>query len=283
VILWTIFLALARCAVRESRTLGSVQSNNLLYVTALLSLQPASALFLWTVIGLLLLAPAITAPLAKIPEIRLALWPLSAGQGRMLRIFTRPALRRVPWLWRVPGLEARQLLRTLDVYVALIFSVTGTAYRLFARDPDPAAFGVLSLMVVSSLSTLAQNLFTLDGPARLRWQQSPQRGYVHLWRKGRWLLGLATVLSTGLSAQGAAAGMLLCLAVGHHNSVLAPTESEAWRFSSGRFFPHGFLQVVASFSCGIAVTRGEWQFLAGALLVYVASLFLYGWVLERTS
>ena len=281
--LWRIFVALARCAIRDTRSLGSVQGNNLLYFFALVTYQQAeSAYFLWTIMGMLLVLPALAAPVAKLPELRLGLWPVSKGQSRLLRVFIRPALRAAPRLWRVPGLEARQLLQTLDVYAALVLAVGGTAYRVFAAEPEPEANGVISLLVVICLSTLAQNLFTLDGPARLRWQQSSRPGYVHLWRKGRWLLGLAMVLSVGLSPLTAATGMLICLAVGHHNSVLAMTESAAWRFSSGQFIPHGLLQVGVCFACGIPVSRGDWRFLAGALVAYLASLFLYGWIMERS-
>lgn len=168
------------------------------------------------------------------------------------------------------------------MYVELAFGVSGTIYRFVSEKPEPAAFGVLSLMVVVSLSTLAQNLFTLDGAARLRWEQSPRLGYEHLWRKGRWLLGMSAIFCAGLSPAAAVTGMLICLAIGHHNSVLRMTESAAWGSSSGQFFPHGFLQVEACFAGGIAVARGEPLCLFVALLAYLASLFVYGWVFERS-
>lgn len=139
----------------------------------------------------------------------------------------------------------------------------------------------MTLLVVLSLSTLGQNLFTLDGAARVRWRLAPARGALTLWRKGRVLLGLTIALTLLLKPLAALAGMLAALAIGHHNSALAPRESPPWRFSAGRFFPHGLLQAVSCFACGIAVARGEWVFLALASFAYAASLVLYGWALEK--
>lgn len=251
------------------------------YVAALMAMQPESAVFLVTLLGLLVLGPAMLSPLAKIPEIRLAMWPVSGLKRMVLGVFTRPEVRAAPFLWRLPGLEARQLVRTLDLYSAVAFSTGGMAYRFLADAPEPAAFGVLSVLVVVSLSTLAQNLFTLDGAARLRWELSPRRGWVHLWRKGRWLLGVTVVLTGGLAPLAGLTGMLVSLAVGHHTSVLVAAESPAWRFSAGRFFPQGFLQLAAGAGCGMAVAQGNYWYLPGAAVLYGVSLMVYGWVMER--
>ncbi len=276
-ILW----ALGKSAWRDTRSLGSVQGNNLFYFALLLTAQPESAAFLWFVLGLLLLIPALATPLAKIPEMRLALWPLPRWAQRALRLFSVPSSSAAPWLWRMPTLEARQLARTLDVWIAFLFAISGTLYRFLARTPDRAALDLLALIVVLSLGTLTQNLFTLDGPARARWRLSPQRGFVALWRKGLPVITLAVLFTLALNPLAALAAILASLALGHHNSVLHPTDSPPWRFSSGRFLPHGILQVVANFGCGVAVARGDWAFLLGAAGAYLLSLLLYGWIWER--
>ncbi len=268
-------------AKRESASLSSIQGNNVFYWLALLSLQPDSALIWWIALGLILLLPALLSPFAKIPEARLHLWPLSKRAIQLLRPFTQPLRRSSPWLWRAPILELRQLLRTLDFYFALLFALSATAYRLFWPDPEPDALNAMSMLVVLALSTLAQNLFTLDGSARKRWKLSPVRGAMLLFRKGRILLATATILCLALSPLAAFTAMLAALAIGHHNSVLAPQDSVPWRFSAGRFFPHGLLQVVASFAAGIAVARADYTILAATIAAYLCSLAIYGWLWEH--
>ncbi|WP_031495706.1 hypothetical protein [Bryobacter aggregatus] len=278
-----IFGAIARSAWREIYALGSIQGNNFTWFALLLTMQPESMGFIWALLGLLLVLPALTAPLAKIPQIRLALWPLEDWQRKSLRWLTKPETMPSPWLWRLaPVLELRQIPRTLDFWLAVLLATSGTAYRFLASKPDREAYPVIAMLVVLALSTLAQNLFALDGAGgRQRWKLSPIRGARVLARKGLWLLVIALILTAGLSPLGALAGMLAALAVGHHASVMTPIDAGAWRFSSGQFFPHGFFQVIGMFSCGIATARGEWMYLALAAAAYGISLMVYGWVLEK--
>jgi len=270
-------------AYREVRTLNSIQGNNFFFFALLLSMQPESMVFIWTVLGLVMMLPALAAPLARIPEIRMKLWPLEVWQTRLLRPFTKPETQSSPWLWRIlPMLELRQLARTLDFWLAALLGVAGTLYRLLSAHPNEDAYPVLSLLVVLCLTTLAQNLFALDGlGGRLRWKLSPVRGYRVLWRKGGVLIGLAVLLTVGLNPLAALTGMLAALAIGHHFSVLSPLDSGAWRFTMGHFFPYGFLQVIGMFSCGIAASRGELVYLGVASVGWLASSLIYGWVLEQ--
>jgi hypothetical protein len=275
--------AIGVTAYREIRTLNSIQGNNFFYLALLLSMQPESMGFIWTLLGSLMIVPALAAPLARIPEIRLKLWPLAVGQVKFLRLFARPEAQASPWLWRLlPTLELRQILRTLDFWLAGLIAVAGTAYRYLYASPQPEAYPILSMMVVLALSTLAQNLFALDGlPGRMRWRLSPSRGYRILARKGLILIVLSVLLTMPLSPIGALAGMLAALAIGHHFSVFSQVDSPPWRFSMGEFFPYGFLQVIALFSCGISTARGDMVYLGIAAVAYVVSLMFYGWVLEN--
>ncbi len=280
-----ILRTVALTAYREIRTLQSIQGNNFFWFALLLSMQPESMGFIWSLLGALMLIPAISAPLARIPEIRLNLWPLSQQQTRLLKLLSKPHAQASPWLWRLlPILELRQILRTLDFWLAVIFALAGTAYRFLYSKPDPAAYPVLSMIVVLALSTLAQNLFALDGiGGRLRWGLSPARGYKVLWRKGSILIAITVVLTAGLSPLAALSGMLAALAVGHHFSVSSPLDSGAWRFTMGEFFPYGFLQVIGMFSCGIATSRGDYLWLGIAAVAYGLSLFVFGYWLEKSA
>lgn len=50
-ILRKIFTTLAKCAIRDTRTLGSVQGNNLAYVALLIGMQPAAVIFSAVLLG----------------------------------------------------------------------------------------------------------------------------------------------------------------------------------------------------------------------------------------
>lgn len=275
--------AVALSAWREIRTLNSIQGNNFFWFALLLSMQPESMGLIWSLIGSLLLLPALAAPLARIPEIRLSFWPLGETERKFLRWLAKPEVQSSPWLWRLlPLLEFRQIMRTLDFWLATLFAAMGTAYRLLYPNPEPAAFPILAMLVVLALSTLAQNLLGLDGlSGRMRWKMAPSRGYRILWRKGWVLIAITVALTAGLSPLAALSGMLAALAIGHHSSALSPLDCGAWRFSMGQFFPLGFMQVIGMFSCGIATARGDWVFLGLSVTAYLVSIFVYGWVLEN--
>lgn len=280
-----LLIAVGRAAWREARTLNSIQGNNFFYFALLLSLQPEAMGFVWLLVGLLLMFPALLAPLAKIPALRLQLWPLEKRATRFLQIFARPDLPHTPWLWRVlPALELRQYCRSLDFALACVFAVMASLLRFFTPQLDPEALPILSLLVVLMLSTLAQNLFALDGRAgRLRWRLSPAPGWRILARKGLPLVLLTGLLTLPLSPLPAVTGMLAALAIGHHFSVQTPLDAAPWRFTAGQFFPYGLLQVFALFSSGIAVARGEIIYFPLAFLAWVGSLLVYGRVLESAS
>lgn len=275
--------AILKTAYREVRTLNSIQGNNFFFFALLLSLQPESMAFIWTLLGLVMMVPALAAPLARIPEIRLKLWPLSVAKGRLMAPFTKPETQASLWLWRVlPVLELRQIARTLDFWLAFLLALAGTLYRVLSAQPNEDAYPVLAMMVVLCLSTLAQNLFALDGQGgRLRWRLSPVRGYRVLWRKGGLLISIAGVLTAGLNPVGGVAGMLAALAIGHHFSVFSPIDAGAWRFSMGQFFPYGLMQVIGMFSCGIAAGRGEMVYFWIAAAGWLFSSLIYGWMLEH--
>lgn len=282
--MFPLLRAIFLTAYREIRTLNSIQGNNFFFCVLLISMQPESALFLWTLLGAIMLLPALAAPLARIPAIRLSLWPITRTQASLLGPFTKPETQSSPWLWSLlPILELRQICRTLDFWLALLISLSATAYRFLSDHPQPDAFPILTMIVVLSLSTLAQNLFALDGVGgRLRWKLAPIRGYKILLRKGLAVTAIAVLLTLGLNPVGALAGILAALAVGHHFTVFSPIDSGAWRFTMGQFLPYGFLQVIAMFSCGISSARGDLIYLAIAAAAWVISAFAYGWALERS-
>ena len=92
---FAVVKALATAFRRDQKSLQSIAGNNFFVVCALL-LQQAGG-FIYLVVGLVLLFPASTDPLRKIPASRLALWPLDRRQRWVLRAVS-PWLNPVSWI-----------------------------------------------------------------------------------------------------------------------------------------------------------------------------------------
>ena len=134
----------------------------------------------------------------------------------------------------------------LDVYVAVLLSIGGAAYRFAASHPDPAAFPILAMLVALALSTYAQSLFGLDSAsATTRYRAMPLRGWRILWAKDAAFLGILLVLVLPLSPLPGMTFGLAALAIGHIPSVYLRLPQMRWRFTSGRLI-FGIAQVLAA-------------------------------------
>ncbi len=93
------------------------------------------------------------------------------------------------WPGRLGGLfrkDLREMLSLLDPYAAALLSLCGSAYRIFAAHPDPAAFSIMSLLAALAMSTCAQSPFGLDGGAGVtRYRLARCAGGRFCWRKMR--------------------------------------------------------------------------------------------------
>ena len=94
-----ILAALWTAARRDLKTVGSFSGNNLFVVSAafLFLGDPGAFVAFSAFIGLVLFIPLSADPLRVLPRDRLAVWPLSAGELRWLRILS-PWLNPVTWL-----------------------------------------------------------------------------------------------------------------------------------------------------------------------------------------
>ena len=88
------------------------------------------------------------------------------------------------WIPAPPGaigaimrLQWREMLLTLDPYVAFTLVISTELYRASGRRLDPAAPQVLSLLVGLALSTETQVLLGVDGVGAERYRQLPVRGW----------------------------------------------------------------------------------------------------------
>jgi hypothetical protein len=156
---------------------GSIKTNNLFVFTALLvygaavsGVKPASSYPFLLFMGILLLFPLSSDPLARIPRSRSAVWPLDARQRLALRLgggFFNPML----WLAMLllfktaPSLLLAFLATTIAVqYVASKDS--GRGFRL--RTPVPGRMLLASnalRQMLSILDTYAALLFSIGGCA----------------------------------------------------------------------------------------------------------------------
>lgn len=180
--------------------------------------------------------------------------------------------------------DVRQILSTLDFYIACLLALAVLGYRVLSSQPDLAAVPVMTLMVVLALSTWAQCLFGFDGPAGvMRYRLMPLRSWRILLAKDLAWLAVLTPLVVALSPLAGLTGGLIALAIGHHGAVRRPMPQQRWRFTAGRLFPIGMVQVAAMFAAGTAVERLSLWFLPGSFVVWLGSVFVYGYVWDRTE
>jgi hypothetical protein len=278
---------------RERKTFQSVATNNFFVASVLIA---DAAGFLYLLGALAILFPLSADPLRKVPADRLALWPLSGKDRRMLRLvspwlnpvtwglaalaaygvrhteslglfalavglvaigFFAPSVSGEPGFLRwipAPGGAFGQLVRkslremmlTLDFYLALMLSLSCLAYRIFIPSLPQEAPMVMTILIVLSLSSYAQCLFGLESQGGLtRYRLMPLKGWYILATKDVAYLLVIVILTAGAVPLAGLAGGLAALTVGHVASLREGREQTRWRFSSGASFGNGFTQVLA--------------------------------------
>jgi len=150
----------------------------------------------------------------------------------------------------------REILLTLDFYLALVLSIAGLTYRLLMPQLPDEAVMVMTLLIVLAMSSYAQCLFGLESVAGLtRYQLLPIPGWRVIAQKDAAFLLVIVVLTTPLSPLTGLAAGLAALTLGHAASVTERREQTRWRFSSGASFGHGFTQVIAMMGAGVTAYR----------------------------
>lgn len=220
----------------------------------------AGALFLAIVIPVKLLAYFIARWNTRLPQANL-LHRISAPRGII------GAIVRLHW---------REMLTTLDPYVALLLSACTKLYQLSGKPLDPAALQIMSLVTALAMSTSAQLLLGLDGPGAERYRYLPVRGWQILWAKDLAFLSLLALLVAPLDLLSGVLGGIAALTVGHHRSIMQPIPQNRWRFTSGVLLPDGLLQTVALFSIGNSARTFGVAVIGPCLLCWLGSLWFYG-------
>lgn len=322
-----ILKALGTAFRRDWKTVGSIGVNAFFPVTILLLGRAGG--FLYLILGLVMLFPASTDPLRKIPASRLALWPLDRRDRLVLRAVS-PWLNPITWIlaglavwairgrltlglwalaaglvaagfllsdfgtagkpffWRripeFPGVvgqlirkNIRELLTTLDFYVALLLTLTGLAYRVGRLGLPPEAFRDIGLLVLLALCTFTQSLFGLDGAGGLaRYRLLPLRGWQVLMAKDVAFLVVVLVLMLPLDPLSGMGGAMVCLAMGHAPAVADPREQSRWRFSTGVSLGYSFIQVAAMAAAWGAIGFTSGWYFAPCAGAWILSTIWYG-------
>lgn len=198
------------------------------------------------------------------------------------RIPARNPFRFVPpFPSRLGGLirnNVRQMLTVLDMYIAILLSIGGCAYRFLASNPQPAAFPILALLVGLAMSTYANNLFGLDlaSSATTRYRLLPLGGWEILLAKDLAFLAILALLVLPLDLFTGLTFGLFALAVGHHGSIFRQVRTRRWRFAGTRV-ALGVTQSVGGIILGFTEHLHGVAFLFASAAIYAASLWFYAW------
>ena len=178
--------------------------------------------------------------------------PRKPGNGLRLLVPGFPG----PWNQLVRK-NLRQMLTALDLYCALLLSLSAAAWRIFGQPLPAEAFLALTLLIEIAISSYAQSLFGFDRRSGLaRYRLMPLRGWQILCAKDMAFLLLAVPLSLPLSPLAGTAAALAALAMGHEPSVERPREHHRWRFSTGGSILFGLFQagLMAMAASGVMLT-----------------------------
>jgi hypothetical protein len=198
-----------------------------------------------------------------------------------------PVARGV-WFWRrvppFPGplnqlirKNIREILSTLDFYLALTLTLAATAWRVFGPPLPREAYLQMALLSLLALSSYTQCLFGLDGEGGLsRYRLLPLPGWKILAAKDAAFLAVAVALSLPLAPAAGLGAALVILAFGHGPSVRERREQVRWRFSTGVSLYFGFVQVIAMAMAGAAVEFASPAYLLVCGGVWGGSLWWYG-------
>jgi hypothetical protein len=303
---------------RDLVTLWSLKVNNFFFFVLFLiygalqsGLPPWSAYPFLALLGLLLLLPASSDPLERIPAERLALWPLGRVQRVLLRVFSLAlspvlwfsalepillvplglqcfvripqgkAIVRVPLLpGRLGGLitnNLREMLSVFDTWMAILLAALAMGYRVLFPHPDPESLPILGMLVALALSTYAQSLFGLDLESAItRYRLLPLPGWQILLAKDAAFLGILLILTLLLEPLPALTFGLTSLTIGHHSSLRLKLSQKRWRFTAGRLLPVGALQAIASLMLGFMELRAGLIVLFGVTVIWGFSVWWYG-------
>lgn len=228
-------------------------------------------------------------------KVTLGLWGLVAGLFALGFLLSDLSFFSTQTVWRLiphfPGplnqlirKNLREMLSTLDLYCALLLSLSAVVYRLLRLSLPPEAFLAITVLIVLALSSFAQCLFGLDGAGGLsRYRLLPLRGWQILAAKDAAFLLVAIPLTLPLAPLAGTGAALVALAMGHEPSVVRPRKQTRWRFSSGASVVYGIFQAVLMAMAAAGVFFSSPLVLIPCAGAWAFSVWYCGRVMERLS
>ncbi len=215
------------------------------------------------------------------------LWALLAGLfaiGFLSPHLLSSSRTRTWYLLPAPGGTAgvlfaktlRDILTTLDFYLAASLSVVAVIARIAGFLPEEASWPI-TFLIVLALSSYAQCLFGLDGTAGLtRYRLLPLAGWQLLLVKGAAFLVVTIALTLPTAPVAGVTASLVALTVGHAPSVAEPRLQQRWRFSTGASIPNGIGQTLLLATATAGFVNAGWPVLAACFAGYCVSAWYYG-------
>ena len=318
---------------RRQRSLIKIPANNILYAAAafVFMIDPFASVFLLELAALVLVFPMSADPLGLTPRSRLGVWPVTAGERRLLRAIT-PWLNPLTWtvaavvLWkrvgwslaaligglflvafvaparaggagrggvlrfipRLPGAigmlvqkDLRGIVTTLDFYCALVPAAAAAGYRLAGMLPHEAGLP-LTCLVLLAISTCAQTLFGLDGPAGVtRYRLMPMAGWKAVLAKDLAFLLVVVLLTALLAPLAGLSGGITALATVRKAAIIESRPQIRWRLQAGTAFGPAIVQIVAMMAVASVTDIKGPLVLAPCLLLWAVSIWRGGRMLDR--
>ena len=199
--------------------------------------------------------------------------------------------RRLVWRMvpRMPGAlgelirnNLRQLLATLDFWLAALLAAIFLLYRVFTADIPSEARAIFSLLIVLALSTIAQTFFALDGPhGMVRYSLLPITGSQALTAKAAAWLALALLLTIPASILVGFSAALGTLPLAFWTSVRHTARQRRWRFSASPAVWNSIGVVLTILASGVVAYRlSAWWTMLPAI-ASLLSLWLSGRAFEQ--
>jgi hypothetical protein len=167
----------------------------------------------------------------------------------------------------------RAMLAVLDTWLALIIATIAAAWRILARDADPAAWRMLSILVGIALSTQAQCGADF---ATTRYRLLPLGSRRIILARDSAYIAVQLAFTLALDPIAGLTFGMTTLALGRYPSLYARLRAERWRFSGGRVL-FGALQMIAGATLAFAGAAGA----AIAVAIWSGSVWWGGSVLAQ--
>ncbi len=180
--------------------------------------------------------------------------------------------------------DLRQVLCTLDFWLAAILSLSFASVQISHGSLPPEAQTIFSILIVLALSTVSQTLFGLDGPAGItRYRLLPVSGWRIAASKSAVFLLIAIVLTSPASLRSGVAAAAVSLAFGLWSSVRPRAWQPRWRFAASPSGRNSVLLVLASIAAGVVAFRVTVWIVVPCFALAVASVLFSGRRFDRAS